>query len=118
MSNPNLAAAGNIYAKTDVLAATTTPTAITTNSAASGKVFKVNMLTLANKTNANVDATVDLYRSSTAYKLVHAVSVPSGATLVVLAKENPMYLNEGDALRVTASANSALDAISSYEELY
>lgn len=117
MANPNLASASSIFGRTDVLAATTTATAITSNAAASGKVLKVNTLTLSNKSAANVDATVDVFRGATAYKIAHAVSVPVGATLVVLAKENPMYLNEGDSLRVAASAASALDAVCSYEEL-
>lgn len=118
MANPNLASAGNIYGKTAVLAATTTATAIVENAGSSGKVLKVNALMLASKASGNTDATVDLYRSSTAYVLANVMSVPAGSTLVVLAKENPIYLMEGDSLRVRASAASSIDAICSYEELY
>ena len=118
MANPNLAAAGNIFGKTDLLAATTTATAITSNAASSGKVLKVNSLLFANKTNANVDATAQIVRGSSTFKVAHAISVPVGATLVVLAKENPVYLMEGDSLQVLASSASSLDAVCSYEELY
>lgn len=117
MANPNLATAGNIYGKTDVLAATATATAIVTNASSSGKVLKVNALLLASKVTGNSDATVDLYRGSTAYVLANVVSVPAGSTLVVIAKENPIYLMEGDSLRVKANASSAIDAVCSYEEL-
>jgi hypothetical protein len=45
------------------------------------------------------------------------VSVPSNATLAVLSKDSPVYLVEGDSLRVVASATASLSAVCSYEEL-
>lgn len=118
MANPNLATAGNIYGKTDVLDVTTTATAITSNASSSGKVLKVNALVVSNVNgSANVDVNVDLYRSSTAYFVAKTVSVPADSSIVILGKENPIYLAEGDSLRVTASSNSYAHAICSYEEL-
>lgn len=117
MANPNLASAGNIYAKTDLLAVSTSSTAITSNSASSGKVLKVNSLLIANTGSSSVDATAKIVRSSSSYKLANIVSVPAGSTLVVLGKENPVYLLEGDSIEVAASAASSLDAVCSYEEI-
>jgi hypothetical protein len=117
MANPNLATAGSIYGGTGVLAAGTSSVAIVSNSTASGKILKVNSLLLANTTTGNVDVTVDLFRSGTAYKIANAVSVPSNATLAVLSKDSPVYLVEGDSLRVVASATASLSAVCSYEEL-
>ena len=118
MANPNIVGVTSIYGKTAVQAVTTSATAIVSNSAASGKVIKVNSLVVANVDGTDsADITIDLYRSSTAYHLVKTVTVPADATLVVIAKDSGIYLEEGDALRCTASANSDLEAICSYEEI-
>ena len=116
MAAPNIVGVTTITGKTAVLAVTTSATAIVSNSAASGKVFKVNALYVANIDGTNAcDLTVDLFRSSTAYKIASTVSVPADATLDVISKS--IYLEEGDALRLTAGANSDLEAVCSYEEI-
>ena len=116
MAAPNIVGVTTITGKTAVLVVTTTPTAIVTNSAASGKVFKVNALYVSNIDGTNAaDVNVDLFRSSTAYRIAYTISVPADATLDIISKS--IYLEEGDALRVTASANSRLEAVCSYEEI-
>lgn len=116
MAAPNIVDVTTITGKTAVLAVTTTATAIVTNSAASGKVLKVNALLVANVDGTNnAEITVDLYRSSTAYHLASTVVVPADATLDVLNKS--IYLEEGDALRLTAGADLDLEAVCSYEEI-
>jgi hypothetical protein len=91
-------------------------TAIVTNSAASGKVFKVNSLYVANVDGTNnAEITADVFRSSTAYRLASTVVVPADATLTILS--TPIYLEEGDSIRLTANANSDLEAVCSYEEI-
>lgn len=118
MAAPNIVGVTTITGKTAVQAVTTSATAIVTNSAASGKVFKINSLIIANVDGAAAaDITVDLFRSSTAYRIANTISVPADATLVVISKDTSIYLEEGDALRCTASANSDLEAICSYEEI-
>jgi hypothetical protein len=102
--------------KTAVMAVTTTPTALITNSAASGKVLKVDQLLVTNingTTNATVN--VDIFRSSVAYDIAYLMTVPAGATLDIIS--NRIYLEEGDSLRLTASSNSYLDAVASYEDI-
>lgn len=116
MAAPNIVSVTSITGKTDVLAANTTATAITTNSAASGKVYKVNSLIVSNIDGVNdADITADLFRSSVAYHIAKTITVPADATLVVISKENAIYLEEGDALRLTASADGDLEALCSYE---
>lgn len=116
MAAPNIVNVSAMYGKTAVLVVTTSATAIVTNTAASGKVLKVNALYVANVdgiNNATVD--VDVFRSSTAYRIAYTITVPADATLDLINK--PLYLEEGDALRITASANSDLEAVCSYEEI-
>lgn len=83
-----------------------------------GKIFKINSLIVANIDGTNnAEVTVDLFRSSIAYRIANTVVVPADATLVVLSKDASIYLEEGDSLRLTANANSDLEAICSYEEI-
>jgi hypothetical protein len=116
MAAPNIVNVSAMYGKTAVLVVTTSATAIVTNTAASGKVLKVNALYVANvdgTNNASVD--IDIFRSSTAYRIAYTVVVPADATLDVINK--PLYLEEGDSLRLTANAANDLEAVCSYEEI-
>lgn len=116
MTAPNVVNVGTITGKTAVQTVGTSATAIVSNSAGSGKVFKVNFLVISNVDGSSAaDATVDLYRSSTAYRLIYTVSVPADASLVVLDKG--LYLEEGDSLRLTAGTSGDLEAVCSYEEI-
>ena len=116
MAAPNIVSVATITGKPDVLDATPTATAVTTNSAASGQVYKINSVLISNIDGTNnADITLDLFRSSNAYNIVSTVTVPADSTLVALSKETTIYLEEGDALRATASANSDLQVLCSYE---
>jgi hypothetical protein len=116
MAAPNIVNVATITGKTAVQAVGTSATAIVTNSSGSGKVFKVNALYVANiDGTVAADITVDLYRSATAYAISSAISVPAKATLDIMSK--PLYLEEGDVLRCTASAAGDLTAVCSYEEI-
>ena len=118
MAAPNIVNVSNILGSTDVLAVTTTPTDITTNSGGSNKVYKVNMLTIANIDGTNAaDITVSLYRGAVEYQILSTVSVPADATLVAISKETAIYLEEGDSIRLTASADNDLVGVCSYEEI-
>lgn len=116
MANPNLLSITTVQGKTAVQAVGTSATAIVENTAASGKVLKINALYISNVDGTgNADINVDIFRSSTAYHIAKTVSVPADATIDLLSK--PVYLEEGDALRLTASAVSDLEAVCSYEEI-
>ena len=118
MSAPNIMALSSITGKTDVLAITNSPAAITTNTAASGKCYKINSLVISNISGSvSGDVTVDVYRSSTAYRLAYLVTVSPKSALVIVGRDSPLYLEEGDAIRLTASANSVLEGVCSYEVL-
>ena len=116
MAAPNIVTVATLTAKTAVQAVGTSPTAIVTNAASSGKVIKINALYVSNVDGTdNAEINVDLYRSSTAYHIAKTVVVPADATLDVISKA--IYLEEGDSLRLTANAASDLEAVCSYEEL-
>jgi len=116
MAAPNIVNVATITGKTAVQAVGTSATAIATNSAGSNKVFKINALYVSNVDGTNnAEINVDIYRSSTAYHIGKTIVVPADATLDVISKA--VYLEEGDALRLTANATSDLEAVCSYEEI-
>lgn len=118
MAAPNIVGVTNIIGHTDVQSVGTSATAIVTNTAGSGKVFKINSLIVSNIDGTNsADITVDLYRSVTSYRIASTITVPADASLVVISKETAIYLEEGDSLRCLASAAGDLQAICSYEEI-
>jgi hypothetical protein len=119
MANPNIVNVTTITGKTAGQAITTSPTAIVTNSASSGKLLKINSLYISNiNGSASADVTVDVYKNgTTAYRLAYLITVPAKSTINVIAKDIQVYLEEFDTLRLTASANSYLEGVCSYEEI-
>lgn len=116
MANPNIVNVTSIYGKTAVQAISTTPTDIILNGSSSGTLVKINTLLAANINGSSAaTVTVSIYRSSVENKIAHVISVPAGASLTIIDKSSQIYLEEGDSLRLTASVNSYLSAICSYE---
>ena len=116
MAAPNVLASTTVTGRTAVQVVSTSATAIVTNSAASGKVLKINALYVSNVDGTtNYTLTMDIFRSSVAYRLGYLITVPAASTLDVISKA--FYLEEGDTLRLTASANTKLEAICSYEDI-
>jgi len=116
MAAPNILAVSTVLGKSAVQAIGTSANAIVTNSAASGKVLKVNALYVSNVDGTNAaDVSVDFFRSSTAYHIAKTISVPADSTVDIISKA--IFLEEGDALRLTAGTASDLEAVCSYEEI-
>lgn len=119
MANPNIVGVTSIYGKTAGQAVTTSATAIVTNASGSGKVLKINSLIISNVNGtASADITADVYKNqTTSYRLAFTIAVPNDATLVLVSKDTSIYLEENDSIRLTASSNSYLEAVCSYEEI-
>ena len=119
MAAPNIVNVSSIYGKTMGAAlSTTTTTDILT--CPSNKVLKINSIIVSNVDGTNAaDVTVNFYDSSAAsrYALASTIAVPADATLIVLGKDSPIYLEEGDQIEAGASASGDLQIIISYEEL-
>ena len=78
----------------------------------------VRTLTISNVDGTNAaDITVDIYRASTAHRIAKGITVPANSSLVISDKDSPIYLEEGDDLRLAASAAGDLEAVCTYEEL-
>ena len=89
MAAPNVVNVATITAKSAMVAlSSTSATTLVSNAASSGKVFKVNMIQIANVDGSNAcDVTVDMHSAAsgggTAYSLASTISVPADASLVV-----------------------------------
>ncbi len=123
MANPNIVNVAAIYGNNSSTSlSTTNATAIVNNAASSGKVFKVNMITVANVDGTSAaDITISKYSQDdlggTAFPIVSTVSVPADATLIVLDKTTALYLKEDESIGATAGTASDLVVTASWEEI-
>lgn len=118
MANPNIVNVSTIYANTAVMNISTTSANIISNPASSGKVYKINALTVSNANASTVsNVTVQYQKSGIGFPLVGNVTVPTQATLVVISKDSSIYLLEGDALACNSTVNISLSAMLSFEEI-
>ena len=123
MAAPNLVNVATIIAKSAVVdLSTTSATAVVSNAASSGKVFKINSLVVSNVDGTNAaDITVSYYSEDdiggTATEIVSTVSVPADASLIVIDKNTSIYLEEDRSIGATAGSANDLKVVVSYEEL-
>ena len=120
MAAPNIVAVTTIYGKTTGVAIGTGATDILENTAASGKVLKVNVLFISNVDGAaSADVTVNFVDASPSQtrKIANTITVPADSTLPIIDKSTAIYLEEGDKLTALASASGDLEAVISWEEI-
>jgi hypothetical protein len=120
MTNPNIVNVTSILGKTvQADLDTTLTTEILLNSAASGKVFKINTILIANIDGTNAaDVSVFITKSGgSPIAIASTISVPADATLNLIDKNSSFYLEEGDNIEAGASADNDLTITISYEEI-
>jgi hypothetical protein len=122
MAAPNLANPTTIIGKTTYLTlADTNETDLLVNSSSSGKALRVTNLMFVNiDGTAAVDGSATIYTAAsggTGHKIINTVTVPADSSIVVLNRENSVWLEEDRRITVQASAASDLAVICSYEEV-
>jgi len=123
MTAPNVVNVATITAKSAMVALSSTgATSVVSNAASSGKVFKINMIQIANVDGTNAcEVTVDMHSAAsgggTAYSLVATASVPADSSLIAIDKNTALYLEEDRSITVTAGTANDLEVIVSYEEI-
>ena len=118
MAAPNLKSPTTILGRTARYAVTTSLANALANSAASGKVLKINSIFCANVDGAvAADISVSIYDGTTDRYIAKTIAVPADATQVLSTKETYFYLEEGDSIRALASAASDLELVIGYEEI-
>jgi hypothetical protein len=123
MAAPNIVNVSTIIGKTSKTAlSSTSATTLVSNAASSGKVFKINMIQVANVDGTNAcDVTVDVHSAAsgggTAYSLISTASVAADSAMVVLDKNTALYLEENTSITATAGTANDLEVLVSYEEI-
>lgn len=123
MAAPNIVGVSTITGKTSTTSLTTTSaTSIVSNAASSGKVFKINMIQIANVDGTNAcDITISHNSAAagggTNSEIVSTISVPADASLVAIDKNTALYLEEDKSITATAGTANDLKVIVSYEEI-
>jgi 20S proteasome alpha/beta subunit len=123
MANPNIVNVTDIRGKTTY----STPnsanaTVLVANSASSNKIFKINSLLVTNINGTTArDATVAINTaangSGNGYPIASTIAVPADSTLVIISKENSIYLEEDKSIVVTSGVANDLTFVVSYEEI-
>ena len=118
MATPNILNVATITPKVAVGAVTTSRADIVDVPAEN--CAKINTLMISNidGTNAaNITVEVSVDNGSNYVKIANTISVPADATLVVVGKDNGLYLDETELLAVRDAAKSDLKYMISYELL-
>ena len=116
MATPNLINVDTITPSVVIGAVTTSRASIVDVTAE--YCAKINSLIIANIDGTNAaDITVEVStdNGSSYTKIASTISVPADSSLSLIGKDNGFYLDETDILAVTASANSDLTYLVSYE---
>ena len=126
MANPNIVAVTNILGNTstNLISSTADPfaTALASNAASSGKVFKINSIVAANVDGSSAcDITIKIFSAAalggTGTAIASTISVPADATLIITDKTTTFYLLEDKSIGATASAANDIVVTVSWEEI-
>ena len=118
MAAPNLQSPISVTLKALVATLGTASTTVLANAASSGKAIKLSSVVVANNDTASaVAVTVQLSSGTVSFSICNAVSVPAKASLLVVSRDNPVYLTEDTTVKAFASAAAKLDVTGAYEEI-
>ena len=126
MANPNIVSVSAIYGNTSTLLISSTAdpfaTALVSNAASSGKVFKINSIVAANVDGTSAaDISIKIFSAAalggTGTAIASTIAVPADASLVVTDKTTSFYLLEDRSIGATASAANDIVVTCSWEEI-
>ena len=122
MAAPDLNSPTKVEGKVAFTACTSTNSVtILSNAAASSACLRISSLMVSNVDGTNAaDATVKVYNAAsggTAFSVASTLNVPADSTVVVIGRDNAIYLEEDRRIEVQASAADDLEVVCSYEEV-
>lgn len=127
MAEANVANTVTILGKTTVTRAATHWKTVAYNDPQNTAALKINSLFITNRTpQYNIDVDVRISRAQpprpgamladAAYHwFISTLTLPVGTTLVAISRDNPIWLQPGDAIQILASRNFYVEAVCSYE---
>jgi hypothetical protein len=123
MANPNLLSITTVIGMTTAVGLSTTADVVfVSNADASGKVLKINTISAANIDGTNTADITIRYNLAAAgagssVPIANTISIPADSSLVIIGKDNPIYLEEDRSLTAQASAADDIAIVCSYEEI-
>ena len=126
MASPNIVNVTSIVGNTstNLISSTADPfaTALASNAASSGKVFKINSIVAANVDGSSAcDITIKIFSAAalggTGTAIASTISVPADATLIITDKTTAFYLLEDRSIGATASAANDVVVTVSWEDI-
>jgi hypothetical protein len=117
MANPNIAAVTDIKGKMAYAVLTESSAQIVLNSNSSNQLYKISSISVANKSSQSSSVFLLARRDSVEYELASGIVIPERSTVIIIDKNNPIYLEEGDSVRSYSSVNNTLVLTITYEIL-
>lgn len=110
MAAPNMLALTTITGSNANLSLTNAAQSIASNAAASGQVWKINSLYVANTTAGALWVTCNYYSAAalggTAFAIATQVTIPANSTLIIVDKDSNLYLPENTSLGLIAQSGT------------
>lgn len=116
MTAPNIVSPTTITLRQ--LSSTVGTAAITLVTCATDRAIKLSTLFAANVQGTNAgDITIRVSDGTSTHAVCSTVSVPADASVLVVDRNSPLYLEEGDSVEAVASATGTIQIVGSYEEI-
>jgi hypothetical protein len=118
MAAPNIFNPSNCTLARTSLTATTAAANLVTNAANSSTAVRLTSLYLCNYGTATANCTLDVHNgTSVLSNITYGLPIPVNATIEVISSASRLHLTEGESIRISANANSTIQATVSYEVL-
>jgi len=116
MAAPNIVSPTSITLKQ--ISSTVGTSAVTLVTCATDKAVKVSTLLAANVQGTNAgDITIRVSDGTATHAVCSTVSVPADASVIVVDRNSPVFLEEGDSVEAIASATGTIEIVGSFEEI-
>lgn len=118
MPSQNIFSATSIAMRMALASATNSGVTVVESVAGSGAVKKLSALIASNSSAVDVSVRATLVRGATEITLVAPTVVDASSSVVLLDRNTPIYLEDGDLLKAyTITSGAVVDVVCSYEEV-
>lgn len=121
MANPNIVNVTKIYGNSTYIIASASAVTWTALTPAANYVNKIGNIVASNVTASAATITLSLNSAvsggGTAYRIAYQISVPPGASVIIVDKTTAVYVGESQSIVVTGGTASAIELTASYENI-
>lgn len=118
MSSQNIFSATSIAMRMALVSANNSGVTVVESVAGTGAVKKLSSLIVSNAAAVEVSVRATLVRSTNEITLVAPTIIDASSSAVLLNRETPIYLEDGDLLKAyTITSGAVVDVVCCYEEV-